>query len=373
MKGAVLPGTESDPRRGQRFDPGAFYDEHRDELVAFFERAAQRLGIAYSAEDVYHDACLKLLARHQKVDTLNPRRAVAWVKKVGTNLLIDKVREGYGKFEQPQPNLVIIGAESERDAVNPDEQWADREDLRRVVVKMPDKLAEVFVHDADGYSREEIAEMLDLKPGTVAMRLSRARAYARNRLGIVAAFVPLGAVAHAARSLRRAVTKPAQVLVTSIAYVSIVVAFGIPIVPGTVALPASATHGAVVRTALAPVGTAPASTGKNAMSRSGASDRRAPGVAHHPASKPAGPGLVPRVPRTCTSGVCVGSSCSASDESGDVLYLKADGPCGLSTTENTTPVCQYVPDNPAVGCQRRGKPQWKVDPPSPPSPEGEPL
>jgi RNA polymerase sigma factor (sigma-70 family) len=306
MKGAVLPGTESDPRRGQRFDPGAFYDEHRDELVAFFERAAQRLGIAYSAEDVYHDACLKLLARHQKVDTLNPRRAVAWVKKVGTNLLIDKVREGYGKFEQPQPNLVIIGAESERDAVNPDEQWADREDLRRVVVKMPDKLAEVFVHDADGYSREEIAEMLDLKPGTVA-------------------------------------------------------------------LPASATHGAVVRTALAPVGTAPASTGKNAMSRSGASDRRAPGVAHHPASKPAGPGLVPRVPRTCTSGVCVGSSCSASDESGDVLYLKADGPCGLSTTENTTPVCQYVPDNPAVGCQRRGKPQWKVDPPSPPSPEGEPL
>lgn len=371
MKGALLPGNEPDAPRAARFDPGAFYDEHRDELVAFFERTAQRLGIANVAEDVFHDAWLKLLARHQEVDTLNPRRAVAWCKKVGTNLLLDMLRKGYQKFEQPLPNVFIISAEPEQDAVNPEQQWADRADLRRVLRKMPHKLAQVFLYDADGYSRDEIAEILDLTPGAVAMRLSRARAYARHRLGIVAAFWPIGAVAHFVRSARRAAAKPAQVIVTSIAYVSVVVAFTVPVVPGTVALPASATHGAVVRTPLPPVGTALAPTGKDAMSSPGASAPSAARAADRPTkAKTALP--VPRVPSACASGVCVGS-CPNRPQAGDRIYLKVvfNDPCVAGSSEQVTPICQYMVDNPALGCHRDGDPQWKVNPP--PHPGGNPL
>jgi RNA polymerase sigma factor (sigma-70 family) len=371
MKGALLPGTEPDPPRGERFDPGAFYDEHRAELVAFFDRTAQGLGIAEPAEDVYHDAWLKLVAHHERVDTLNPRRAVAWVKKVGTNILLDKVRDGYGKFEQPQPNVVIIGAESEHDAVNPAEQWVAREDLRRMVTKMPRKLAEVFVHDADGYSRDEIAEMLDLTPAAVQKRLTRARTYARNRLAIVAGFVPLGAVAHAARTVRRAVTKPAQAFVVSITYVSVVIAFVVPVLPGTVALPASATHRAVVRTPLPTVGNALAPTGKDAMSRPGTQPRPAAGAAHRPTkAKTTLP--VPRVPSACAPGVCVGA-CPNRPQAGDRIYLKVifSDPCSAGSSEQVTPVCQFVAENPVLGCHRDGDPEWKINPP--PSPGGNPL
>jgi RNA polymerase sigma factor (sigma-70 family) len=372
MKGALLPGTEPNPPRGERFDPGAFYDEHRAELIAFFDRTAQGLGIAEPAEDVYHDAWLKLVAHHERVDTLNPRRAVAWVKKVGTNILLDKVREGYGKFEQPQPDVVIIGAESEHDAVNPAEQWVAREDLRRMVMKMPRKLAEVFVHDADGYSNAEIADMLDLTPAAVQKRLTRARMYARNRLAIVAGFVPIDPYAHLARALRRLLGKPSQVLVTGIGSLSVVLAFGVPTLPGAVALPASTAQGVIVRT-LVPGNGRPSHASTAQPRTPDKTPTVAAGSMRH-AGKTGTTGLVPRVPKTCAPHLCVSSACPDSDASGDRVYLKpTNDPCAVVVTEGYTPVCPYVPHNPIVGCHRDGDPQWAFNPPPPPSPKGGPL
>jgi len=371
MKGALLPGTDADLPRG-RFDPNEFYLEHLAELLRFFDRTARRLGID-AGEDTLQDVWIKLRAHHERINTSDPRVVIAWCKKAGTNHLLSLLRGGYHSYEEPHSNVAIIDAERDRGgANNPEQQWADRADLRRSLSNMPNKLAEVFLLDADGYSRTEIAEMLGITPNAVGVRLARARAFARNRLGaFVAGLFPIGTLVQVGRAVRRAVTKPAQAFVVSITYVSVVIAFGLPIVPGTVALPASATHGAVVRTSLPPVRTVLAPTGKDAMSRPGAQPRPAAGAAHRPTKvKTALP--MPRVPSACASGVCVGS-CPNRPQAGDRIYLKVifKDPCTAGTSEQVTPICQFVVENPALGCHRDGDPDWKVNPP--PSPGGNPL
>jgi hypothetical protein len=87
--------------------------------------------------------------------------------------------------------------------------------------------------------------------------------------------------------------------------------------------------------------------------------------------------LVPRVPTACAPHICVGS-CPDNADAGDRVYLKATGPCGEHVTEDVTPVCDTSVDNPAMGCESDGDPQWKVNPSPPPiatpspSPQGEP-
>lgn len=55
--------------------------------------------------------------------------------------------------------------------------------IRRVVGDLPRGQREVLMlHEVDGYSHSEIAEMLDIAEGTSKARLSRARAHLRDRL-----------------------------------------------------------------------------------------------------------------------------------------------------------------------------------------------
>lgn len=56
--------------------------------------------------------------------------------------------------------------------------------LRSALAELPpDQLAVVTLVDGEGRSYDEVAVMLDISPGTVASRLSRARADLRARLG----------------------------------------------------------------------------------------------------------------------------------------------------------------------------------------------
>jgi RNA polymerase sigma factor (sigma-70 family) len=371
-----LPGTEPDPPRG-RFDPNAFYLEHLAELLSFFQRTARRLGID-AGEDTLQDVWIKLRDNHEKIDTSDPRIVVAWCKKAGANHLLDLIRSGYHSYEEPHSNLAIIDAERALGAVNnPEQQWADRADLRRSLINMPGKLAEVFLLAADGYSNTEIAEMLGITPTAAQKRLTRARTYARHRLGaFVAGVVPIWAFTQTGRAARRTLGRPSQILVTSIGSLSVVLAFGVPIVPANIALPAPTAHGFTAATPLAVTGR-PAPARKDAMSRPGAQRRPAAGAAHRPTSAKPGIG-VPYVPSVCGPHLCVGS-CKW-QQGGDRVYVKTltTDPCKGGSTEGVAPICEAVPDNPAVGCQREGDPQWVVDPPpgiqpSPsPSPGGQP-
>ncbi len=57
-------------------------------------------------------------------------------------------------------------------------------DLQRMMSRLPIALAEILImHDLDGYTRKEIAQILNLPEGTVASRLSSARATLRQAWG----------------------------------------------------------------------------------------------------------------------------------------------------------------------------------------------
>lgn len=56
-------------------------------------------------------------------------------------------------------------------------------DLERAVRELPEGYREVLVlHDIEGYSHEEISELLTIAPGTSKSQLARARGRLRNRL-----------------------------------------------------------------------------------------------------------------------------------------------------------------------------------------------
>ncbi|MCB0526059.1 MAG: sigma-70 region 4 domain-containing protein, partial [Saprospiraceae bacterium] len=56
------------------------------------------------------------------------------------------------------------------------------EDLLRYLKKMPANYFEVFnLYVLDGYSHEEIAQMLDIEPALSRKRLSRARMWLNDR------------------------------------------------------------------------------------------------------------------------------------------------------------------------------------------------
>jgi len=71
---------------------------------------------------------------------------------------------------------VVRAGDPQHDAASPGETAPSR-DLERVLRQMPLKLVEVLVlHDLEGRSRSEIADVLGLAEGTVAGRLAAARA-----------------------------------------------------------------------------------------------------------------------------------------------------------------------------------------------------
>lgn len=81
---------------------------------------------------------------------------------------------------------IVPLAEDAEDGPDPEaESFADVETatLARAVASLPDGYRAVLVlHDVEGYTHDEIAQRLDVSPGTSKSQLSRARALLRRRL-----------------------------------------------------------------------------------------------------------------------------------------------------------------------------------------------
>lgn len=358
-----MPGDGSgEPRAHLDFE--AFCENRRAELYRTFD-ATHAPGI--DADDVVQDTLL--IARNKLHRFSDEIELVRYCKVVGINLIRKRLRSGYNRFEEPHPDPLEARMSAEgRDSTV--EQVHLSLDLARVLATLPKRQADALYLESTGESREEIAAILGMRASSVGKLLHRARRAAqRGWEQIVASLLVLLA---AVRKAHRATSGSAQALVASVVSVTVVAVFAFPVTGQPVrVMPGKALTEAAASTRPA-VAHPPASKQKPAQG-AGRGAVAVLGKTATAAKHGGAPRLVPPVPSTCTSGVCVASSCSADDEPGDVLYLKAEGPCGLSTTEDKVPVCQDVPDNPVVGCQRRGKPEWKVDPPPPPSPKGEPL
>lgn len=144
-----------------------------------FAVAYRVLGQRQDAEDVVQESFLAAL---QKIDTFERGRPFSpWLLRIVANRAIN-LRKARGLRQTDEiPPGAVSGEESPAQA-------AERSELRRALevalARLPDQQRWVVqLFELDGFSGAEIAELLEMPPGTVRWHLHEARKSLREVLG----------------------------------------------------------------------------------------------------------------------------------------------------------------------------------------------
>jgi RNA polymerase sigma-70 factor (ECF subfamily) len=159
-------------RAGDRAAQHALYEHH----VGRIYRLALRLsGNEQDAFDLTQDAFVRML---QRLDSFDGRcKLGTWLYRVAVNEWLQRLR----RRRAEQSHLTVLAAElaaaredtADRHALDVDAALAGISDEHRVIL---------LLRYHENLSYDEIAETLDVPPGTVASRLSRARTELRTAL-----------------------------------------------------------------------------------------------------------------------------------------------------------------------------------------------
>jgi RNA polymerase sigma factor (sigma-70 family) len=159
---------------------GAFYTEHRSELVA---HASRILKDSARAEEVIQDALIKVMLAAPELESAD--HALGYMHRTIENLCIDIFR-----IEGRRPNLVVLDdASAELEST-----WVDNKDHADVIAAADDaaivrqalamlspaERAALVMWEMEGRSTEEIAAELGIKESAVRHTVSRARASLRR-------------------------------------------------------------------------------------------------------------------------------------------------------------------------------------------------
>jgi RNA polymerase sigma factor (sigma-70 family) len=159
---------------------GAFYTEHRSELIA---HASRILKDRAKAEEVIQDALIKVMLAAPELESTD--HALGYMHRTIENLCIDIFR-----IEGRRPNLVLLDdASAELEST-----WVDNEDhvdviaaaddaaiVRQALAMLsPAERAALVMWEMEGRSTEEIAAELGIKESAVRHTVSRARASLRK-------------------------------------------------------------------------------------------------------------------------------------------------------------------------------------------------
>ena len=144
-----------------------------EELVSkhentLFRAALAILGDVHGAEDAVQDTFLRYLEKRPEFRDENHERA--WLLKVTANLCKSALRS---KKRHPTVELLDVYPAPDNDTG----------ELVEAILSLPaDQRAVVHLFYYEGYSTEEIANLLGRRPGTVRSHLSRAREALRQKL-----------------------------------------------------------------------------------------------------------------------------------------------------------------------------------------------
>ncbi len=159
---------------------GAFYTEHRSELVA---HASRILKDSARAEEVIQDALIKVMLAAPELESAD--HALGYMHRTIENLCIDIFR-----IEGRRPNLVVLDdASAELEST-----WVDNKDHADVIAAAEDaaivrqalamlspaERAALVMWEMEGRSTEEIAAELGIKESAVRHTVSRARTSLRR-------------------------------------------------------------------------------------------------------------------------------------------------------------------------------------------------
>jgi RNA polymerase sigma-70 factor (ECF subfamily) len=142
----------------------------------FIWRSLRRLGVF--PDDIVDDAAQRVFEiATTKWHVVQPGKERAYLYRIAVLVAAEKRRARRVGQREQSDELVVLGAHAT--GTEPDEVYQERQyraHLDVVLDSLPEDLREVFVlYELERISSVEIAELLDLKVGTVSSRLRRAR------------------------------------------------------------------------------------------------------------------------------------------------------------------------------------------------------
>lgn len=147
-------------------------------------------GQRQDAEDTMQEVLLRSVPSLPKFDS--PRALVVWLYKVAkTRCLMSRRKSKFApkealSLEELMPDRQELEKLSDNAAPTPETALMRRENAKRLrdaVQKLPPEYRLILVlHDMEELSDEDIAEITGLRPGTIRVRLHRARLFVRKEL-----------------------------------------------------------------------------------------------------------------------------------------------------------------------------------------------
>lgn len=146
------------------------YEAHYKELLAY---AARMGGSKELAEDLAQEAFVKALMNAETIEDLSPSKQRAWLYRTLKNLFFDRYRR-----------VVLENTYTQ----NWQGEYLEDPGIQKIENAMllqsipPQDRAIFQLRYFDGYSAEEISQMMNLPPGTVRSKLSRCRKVLKQNL-----------------------------------------------------------------------------------------------------------------------------------------------------------------------------------------------
>jgi RNA polymerase sigma-70 factor (ECF subfamily) len=159
-------------RAGQREAVGELYNLYGDTV---YRVALRLLNSAADAEDVVQDVFVGI---GRSLLSFEGRGSLeGWIKRVTSRTALMRLRR------QRSRNEISLDAGLPAWSASAGSSPVDRLTLEKALGQLPDSLRVVFVlKEVEGYSHQEIGEMLGIRPGTSKIRLHRARKELQNSI-----------------------------------------------------------------------------------------------------------------------------------------------------------------------------------------------
>ena len=147
-------------------------------------------GHPQDAEDTMQDVLLKSLPYLRKIES--PQALAVWLYKVTRNRCwMTRRRSKFApdvtlSLEELMPDSEELASLTAHEAASPERQVVDKHEAERVqkaVLRIPPKYRLILVlHDMEDLDNDEVSRITGLRPGTVRVRLHRARLFVRREL-----------------------------------------------------------------------------------------------------------------------------------------------------------------------------------------------
>ncbi len=165
----------------QDWVPPTWEDVVRQHSGRVFRLSYRLTGNKHDAEDLTHDVFIRVF---RSLDSFRPGTFEGWLHRITTNVFLDRMRRKQRiRFDALADDAAArlpsreAGPEQHYDATH-----FDGDVQRALDALAPDFRAAVVLCDIEGLSYEEIADVLDIKLGTVRSRIHRGRSQLRESL-----------------------------------------------------------------------------------------------------------------------------------------------------------------------------------------------